>query len=101
MLCKDTAVPGGNFLAASCACLSCQASSAGAPQRRVRYKPRLTAASYRYFLRGASEKAAADDYRVAARRRVRLAPFDRALRQFKCGSTAHLQSDLASICIPI
>lgn len=56
---------------------------AGAPVKRARYKPRLTAASYRYFLRGASEKAAADDYRVAARRRARLAPFDRALRQFK------------------
>lgn len=77
-LCPDGEVP-----AALCARQWCQTSPAGAPQRRVRYKPRLTAASYRYFLRGASEKAAADDYRVAARRRVRLAPFDRALRQFK------------------
>ncbi len=52
----------------------------------MRYKPRLTAASYRYFLRGANEKAAADDFCVAARRRARLAPFDRALRQFRCAA---------------
>jgi len=62
---------------------------AGVPARRVRYKPRLTAASYRYFLRGANEKAAADDFRVAARRRARLAPFDRALRQFRCEIAMH------------
>ena len=56
-----------------------------APARRVRYGPRLSAANYRYIVRGRSEKAAADDVRVAARRRARLAPYDRDLRQFRRG----------------
>jgi len=57
-----------------------------APARRARYGPRLSAANYRYIVRGRSEKAAADDVRVAARRRARLAPYDRDLRQFRRGS---------------
>ncbi len=49
---------------------------------RARRRAPLTAANYKYFLRGQSAPAGADDYRVRARRRVRLAPFDRALRKF-------------------
>ena len=49
---------------------------------RARRRAPLTAANYKYFLRGQSARAGADDYRVRARRRVRLAPFDRALRKF-------------------
>ena len=49
---------------------------------RARRRAPLTAANYRYFLRGQSLPPSADDYRVRAQRRVRLAPFDRALRKF-------------------
>lgn len=48
-----------------------------------RYKPRLTASSYRYFVRGQSAKAAAGDYVVAARKRAALGPYDRLLRKFR------------------
>ena len=51
----------------------------GEPHRR---RAPLTAASYRYFLRGQSLPPSADDYRVRAQRRVKLAPFDRYLRKF-------------------
>ncbi|KAK9812594.1 hypothetical protein WJX72_000068 [[Myrmecia] bisecta] len=54
----------------------------GRPAKRERYKPRLTAATYRYFLRGQNEKAAEGDFKVAARRRARLAPYDQFLRKF-------------------
>jgi U3 small nucleolar RNA-associated protein 15 len=50
---------------------------------RQPYRPRLTAASYRYFIRGQSEKAAAHDFQVSARRRANLAPYDRLLRKFR------------------
>ena len=43
----------------------------------------LTAASYRYFLRGQSLPPSADDYRVRAQRRAKLAAFDRLLRKFQ------------------
>lgn len=63
--------------------LKCGAGAA--PPKRARYGPRLTAANYRYIVRGRSEKAAADDVRIAAQRRARLAPYDRDLRQFRRG----------------
>lgn len=50
-------------------------------QRRA---PRLTAANYRYFLRGQSAKAAEGDVKIAARRKVALAPYDAMLRKFRC-----------------
>jgi len=53
------------------------------PQRRERYKPRLTAANFRYFIRGQSERAAATDYVVAARRKAKLQQYDRLLKQFR------------------
>ncbi|KAK9841941.1 hypothetical protein WJX81_000200 [Elliptochloris bilobata] len=65
-----------------------------APQKRARYGPKLTAANYRYIVRGRSEKAAADDVRIAAQRRARLAPYDRDLRQFRY--RAALDAALAS-----
>lgn len=48
-----------------------------------RRPPRLTAANYRYFLRGQSAKAAEGDYRVAAQKKVQLAPYDHMLRKFR------------------
>lgn len=57
-------------------------AAAGQLQRRRR-PPRLTAANFRYFLRGRNAKAAASDVVVAARRRAHLAPYDRALRAFR------------------
>ena len=57
-----------------------------APAKRARYGSRLTAANYRYIVRGRSEKAAADDVHIAAQCRARLAPYDRDLRQFRRGS---------------
>jgi hypothetical protein len=45
---------------------------------------RLTAGSYRYFVRGASEKPSRDDLRVSQPGMKRLAPYDHMLRQFKC-----------------
>lgn len=53
-----------------------------------RYAPRLTAANYRYFIRGQNSRAAADDYRVKARRQAKLAPYDKLLRQFRYGVVA-------------
>ena len=44
------------------------------------------AANFRYFMRGAGERAAAGDSVVAAQRSVRLKPYDRLLRQFKCAA---------------
>ena len=59
-----------------------RAAGTVAGSQRARRRAPLTAANYRYFLRGQSAPASADDYRVRAQRRVRLAPFDRALRKF-------------------
>lgn len=53
-------------------------ASASAPRR-----PRLTAANFRYFLRGRSERAAEGDLVVAARKRAHLQPYDRLLRKFR------------------
>ena len=55
----------------------------GRPPRTVRYKPQLTAASYRYFIRGQSDKAAAADFKVAKQKRVRLKPYDKLLKSFQ------------------
>lgn len=53
------------------------------PRRRpVRARP-LTASSFRYFIRGRSEKAAAEDFLVAQRKRAHLGPHDRFLRKFQ------------------
>ena len=57
-------------------------AGAVAGSARARRRAPLTAANYKYFLRGQSAPAGPDDYRVRARRRVKLAPFDRALRKF-------------------
>jgi hypothetical protein len=50
----------------------------------------LTAASLhaitaRYFIRGQNEKASADDYKVAARKRAHLNAYDKYLRKFRWG----------------
>lgn len=53
------------------------------PPKAPRKVPRLTAASYKYFLRGQSSAPSADDFLVRAQRRVKLAAFDRQLRRFR------------------
>ena len=52
-------------------------------KKQRRYAPRLTAATYKYFLRGQGEKAAKTDFVVASQRRAKLRPFDTLLKQFK------------------
>ncbi|KAK9801858.1 hypothetical protein WJX73_002537 [Symbiochloris irregularis] len=58
-------------------------STGAAAQTKARKKPRLTAANFRYFVRGASERATAGDSVVAAQRGVRLQPYDKLLRKFR------------------
>lgn len=53
------------------------------PPSMRRYQPRLTAANYRYFIRGQNSRAAATDYRVRKQRQVKLQPYDKMLRQFR------------------
>lgn len=55
----------------------------GRPPRKQRYKPQLTAASYRYFIRGQSEKSAADDFKVSKQKRIQLKQYDRLLKSFQ------------------
>lgn len=55
----------------------------GGSGRATRRTPRLTAANFRFFLRGRNAKAGAADTVIAARRRVHLAPYDRSLRAFR------------------
>ena len=55
----------------------------GRPPRKQRYKPQLTAASYRYFIRGQSEKSAADDFAVSKQKRVQLKQYDKLLKSFQ------------------
>ncbi len=50
---------------------------------RQRFEKRLTAANYKYFMRGQSSKVAAEDHMIAAQHGVRLAPYDSMLRQFR------------------
>lgn len=52
---------------------------------RCRYAPRMTASSFRYFIRGQSAKAAASDFVVAARRKVGLT-FTKPLKSLKASS---------------
>lgn len=59
------------------------ADGAAGPRARQRYQPRLTAANYRYFIRGQNSRAAATDYRVRKQRQVKLQPYDKMLRQFR------------------
>mmetsp|Transcript_38583 Transcript_38583/g.109118 ORF Transcript_38583/g.109118 Transcript_38583/m.109118 type:complete len:511 (-) Transcript_38583:107-1639(-) len=54
----------------------------GEPVVSNRRHPRLTAANYRFFIRGQSEKASRGDFVIARRRKAKLAPFDRLLRRF-------------------
>ena len=55
----------------------------GRPPKKQRYKPQLTAASYRYFIRGQSEAAAADDFKVSKQKRIQLKQYDRLLKSFQ------------------
>ena len=55
------------------------------PSKRERsYAPRLTAASYKYFVRGMNVKATENDVVVQARRRANLKPYDKLLKAFRC-----------------
>ena len=70
---------GGGFAMGSAA------AGGGAAARAARRRARLelNAGNFRYFLRGRSTKASAGDFAVEARRRARLAPYDRYLRRFQ------------------
>jgi len=58
-------------------------ATGGRPPRKQRYKPQLTAATYRYFIRGQSDKAAADDFKVSQQRRIQLKAYDKLLKSFQ------------------
>eukprot|EP00850_Spirogloea_muscicola_P010898 SM000065S20247 [mRNA] locus=s65:630316:634174:- [translate_table: standard] len=70
--------------------------------RAPRKRP-LQANTYRYFVRGKSEKAAAEDYLVAQRKRVHLAPHDRLLRRFRYADalTVSLRTGRAEVVIAV
>lgn len=55
----------------------------GRPPKKQWYKPQVSAASYRYFLRGQSDKAAAADFTVAKQKRIQLKAYDRLLKSFQ------------------
>ncbi|GIL86712.1 hypothetical protein Vretimale_19807 [Volvox reticuliferus] len=55
----------------------------GLPKPERKYQRRLTAANYRYFIRGQSSRAAATDFRVLRQRQARLQPYDKLLRRFR------------------
>ena len=77
------------------------ASSRGvAVQRRA---PRLTAANFRYFIRGQNQKAAAGDFRVRARSKAKLQAYDKLLRQFKYRDalTAALETRKAEVVVSV
>ena len=68
----------------------------GAPtKQRTPFQRRLTAANYRYFMRGANEKAAPGDVRVQPPDQKKLAPYDQMLRRFECAPMTLLSSSLA------
>lgn len=52
--------------------------------RRPRVR-QLTAANYRYFIRGQSARAARDDYVLTRQKRVHLPLYDKLLRKFRYG----------------
>ena len=57
---------------------------AGAPaKQKVSYQRRLTAANYRYFMRGGDEKAAPGDVQVQLPGQKKLAAYDQMLRRFE------------------
>ena len=68
----------------------------GAPTKlRTPFQRRLTAANYRYFMRGANEKAAPGDVRVQLPDQKKLAPYDQMLRRFEYIPVALFCSNLA------
>jgi hypothetical protein len=60
-------------------------SLAGGPAKAKKvWKPTSTAASYRYFVRGTTEKPSKDDIKISQPGMRRLAPYDHMLRHFQC-----------------
>jgi U3 small nucleolar RNA-associated protein 15 len=55
----------------------------GRAPKREHYRPRLTAANYRYFIRGQSEKPSADDFVVGHTTRTSLRAYDKLLKHFR------------------
>ncbi|GBF88130.1 hypothetical protein Rsub_00842 [Raphidocelis subcapitata] len=58
------------------------AGGVGGRAARRRARLEMNASTFRYFLRGRSTRAAPGDFAVAARRRARLAPYDKMLKRF-------------------
>lgn len=63
-------------------------AGAAAKPKKV-WEQRLTAATYRYFVRGTTEKPSKDDVKISQPGMRRLAPYDHMLRHFQCVSVAH------------
>ncbi|BDA47532.1 U3 small nucleolar RNA-associated protein 15 homolog [Coccomyxa sp. Obi] len=55
----------------------------GAPKPKKVWQQRLTAATYRYFERGTTEKPSKDDVKISQPGMRRLAPYDHMLRHFQ------------------
>ncbi|GAX79819.1 hypothetical protein CEUSTIGMA_g7259.t1 [Chlamydomonas eustigma] len=74
-------------------------SSTGKLGTRVR----LDASNFRYFIRGQNVKASMHEYRVVARRKAKLKPYDKLLRQFKYRDAlnAALQTRKAEIVVTV
>mmetsp|Transcript_6720 Transcript_6720/g.24874 ORF Transcript_6720/g.24874 Transcript_6720/m.24874 type:complete len:529 (+) Transcript_6720:71-1657(+) len=70
------------------------ATQAKKQQKRER---RLTASTYRYFVRGQSEKAAMADQIVAQRRRQKLAPHDKHLKGFRYAEALDSALELGNV----
>ena len=79
---------------------SCMFPVTGAPRKlRTPFQRRLTAANYRYCIRGANDKAAPGDVRVQLPDQKKLAPYDQMLRRFECVPAALLSGNPAqSLC---
>ena len=74
----------------------CKFPFTGAPTKvRTPFQRRLTAANYRYFMRGGNEKAAPGDVRVQPPDQKKLAPYDQMLRRFECVPVALLTTKFA------
>jgi UTP15 C terminal len=70
------------------------------PKAQRRFAPRLTAASSKYFTRGMASKPATTDVVVRARKRLRLKPYDKMLKAFRCTPLLHQTGVSNHSCIP-
>lgn len=74
--------------------------SGGTSKAEKAWKPALTAASYRYFVRGTTEKPSKDDVKISQPGMRRLAPYDHMLRHFQCANLPATPISLLSTDVP-